>query len=103
VRQQVGEKPFDSPQELAGLGKRTNVSRNFGILPRKSFQLWNKVRVRKEAHIEYQIRVGRNPVTITKAHYRYKQWAFAPALKAPHDELPKLVNIEIGGVDHGVS
>src|SRR3984893_12947085 len=60
------------------------------------------MRIGQKAHIEHQIGISGNAVTVAKAYQRYHQRTIGPALETPHDELAKLVHVETGRVDDHV-
>src|SRR6201992_2261145 len=70
VRDQVNEQAFDALQKFAGLRKRTDVLADFWILPGEAAQTRNEMRIGQEAHVENEIGVGRNAVTIAEADAR---------------------------------
>src|ERR1700735_679703 len=100
VWNQVKQQAFDASQELAGLRKRTNVARDPRILSTERAQSRNKVRVRKKAYVEYQIRIGWNSVAESETHNRDEQRPPSRVLKAVNYELPQFMHVEFRGVDY---
>jgi len=102
VRNQVQQQALDSPQELAGLRKGTDVPRDARILSAEWAQPRHKVWVWKETHVEHEICFRRNSVAVSEAHHRDKQRPPSGVLKTVDDELPQFVHIELRRVDHDV-
>src|ERR1019366_9260919 len=102
VRDQISQKTFDAAQELSGLRKRANVTRDARILAAERAEARNEVRIRKEAHVENQVRVGGNSVAKSETDDRDQEWPPPRALKAVDDELAQLVNVEFCRVDDDV-
>src|SRR5262249_1419574 len=99
VRDQIGEQIFDAAQELAGLRKRANVARDLGIFSAERSQPGHEMRIGQKAHVEYEIGVGRNPITESETDHGNQQGLTPWILKTIDDELAQLVDVEFRGVD----
>src|SRR5580693_2455753 len=61
------------------------------------------MRIGQKAYVEYQVGVGRNAITKSKAHNGNQQRPPPRVLKPVNNELAQLVNVELGRVDDDVS
>src|SRR6185503_12338960 len=102
MRNQVVQQAVDAPEEFRGLRKGADVAFDLGILAGKFREMRDEVRIRQEANVKNQIRIGRQTIAITETHQRNQQGPLGAALKFARNKLPQLVNIEARGVDDNV-
>src|SRR5205807_1841097 len=100
---QISQQTLEAPEEFTRLGEGSDIAGHFGIASRKLAQPGNKMRIGQKAHIENQVRVGRQTVPISEAHQGNHQRPFASALKPIDDELPQFMDIKPRRVDDDVS
>src|SRR5205807_9090450 len=99
VRKQVNQQCSDAVDELPRLGKRSDVSRHFGVLTGVLLELRNVVRVRKEAHVEDEVAVRRHAVAIAEAGDVDSDLGFiAVAVELVCNQVPQLVDVQLRGV-----
>ena len=82
--------------------KRANVTSDALVPAAKVPQARNEMRIRQKAHVEHQVRVGRNTIAKSEADNGNQQWPAAGILKSVNDELAQLVNVELRGVNDDV-
>src|SRR5215469_7192733 len=103
VRQKVIQQIRDAGDELAGLRERPDVFRDGRILPRQLFEFRDVIRVRKEPHVEHQVAVGWEsvPEAETRDVNEDARFVFVARELLP-DEMPQIVNVELGSVDNQI-
>src|SRR6516162_8660830 len=103
VRNQVDQQFGNALDKLARLRKRPDVLGDSGMPPRKRPELWYKVRIGKEAHVEHKVGIFRNTLTKAKADARDQYVLLTiSALKALRQQGTQFVHVKLGGIDDQV-
>src|SRR5581483_5747062 len=103
MRQQVDQQFRDAVDKLPGLGKRADVLRYLRMAPGEWPEFRDKVGIRQKADVEHQVGFLGNAMPVAEADAGDED-AFVRTLpmKALHDVLPQLVDVEFCGIDHHV-
>jgi len=102
MRDEVSEQTFDAAEKFSALGKRADVLLDFGILAGVAAQGGDKVGVGQKANVENEVGVRGNTVFVAEADDGDQHGAVVGIFEALGDEVAKLVDVELGGVDHYV-
>src|SRR4029077_14095238 len=102
VRHQIDEQALNALEEFTGLGKGTDVTADLGILAGVFAQPRHEVRVREEAHVEDEIRIGGHAIAIAEADERNQHGALIGILEALGNEMAKFMYVEFRRVDDNV-
>src|SRR6266568_4225395 len=102
MRNEIGKKAFDPAQEFTRLRKRTNVLADLRVRAIALTQSRNEMRVGKKAHVKDEVRIRRNAIAIAETDHRHEQRACFGILETSGNEVPKLVHVELCGIDNHV-
>ena len=102
MRDEVGEEAFDAAKKFAGLREGTDIFLDLEIFAGEAAQGRDKVGVGKKAHVEDEVGVRRNAVFVAKADDGNEHGAVVGIFEAFRDEVTKLVDVELGGVDDDI-
>src|SRR3954453_2449750 len=88
VGQQITKQIGNPKNEFLRLWKTANISSNAGMSPGQWLELRDVVRIWKEAYIEYQVRVGRDPMSEPETcNLDHDSALFAASLELPPNKI----------------
>src|SRR5579859_308514 len=102
VRDEVGEKALDAAEKFSRLREGPNVFLDFGIYSGEAAQSGDEVWIGKEAHVENEVGVRGDTVLVAETDNGNEHGTLVGILEALRDELAKLVDVELGGVDNHI-
>src|SRR5690349_23265271 len=103
VRQEVDKQVGDALDELAALGKRSDITRNPRIAASQRSKLRHEVWVRKKAYVKNQVRILRHPVAEPEADTGDHQVFTGLLLLEPlRDVGTQFMHVELRSVDHQI-
>src|SRR5579859_2650957 len=96
VRKQEHQQIRDPLHELAGLGKRADISRNLRVASGQRPEFWNEMWVRQKADVKHQVSILGHTFPKSEAYARNQQALLRRLLvKTLFDVRAQLVDVEL--------